>query len=146
MSWHLLLNQSWPVMSEELDSSSILKHDAHWIKPEMVLKNIQSCPLPAGSRSSEAKLTEQRISCAPQRARNVSHGFSFPLLWRVNHQWGCNARQWEQTNREREGERDRGRPEVQWIEGEGVVGWWGQLAEICCWCLLCCRLAFPMLG
>lgn len=58
----------------------------------MVLKNIQSCPLPSGSRNSEAKLTEQRISCAPQMARNVSHGFSFPLLWRVNHHWGCNAR------------------------------------------------------
>lgn len=39
-----------------------MKHDAHWIKSDVMLKNIQSCPLPSGSRSSEAKLTEQRIS------------------------------------------------------------------------------------
>lgn len=75
----------------------------------MVLKNIQSCPSPSGGRGSEAKLTEQRLSCAPQRARNVSHGFSFPLLWRVNHHCGCNARLREKKEGEIERETDRER-------------------------------------
>lgn len=29
--------------------------------------------------------------CILQKARNVSHGFSFPVLQRVNHQWGSNT-------------------------------------------------------
>lgn len=35
--------------------------------------------------------------CIPQRARNVSHWFSFPSLQRVNHHWGSNT---ERENRQ----------------------------------------------
>lgn len=52
----------WLSFSRMCNNSRSLKRDSHWIRSTMMLTNIPFCPSPSGSRSTEAKLSAQRIS------------------------------------------------------------------------------------